>query len=166
MGWLAYQPHSWGDALVLPIPWGGGLVLPIYGEVARRAGGAGPGASAGGPARRGSAGGLPHQSRLVGEDHRLDAVAQLQLVQEMGDVRLHRGLADVEAGRDLGVGQASRDLFQYLRLTLGQAFELSGLGLGRLWTFGELLDQPLRDRRGEQGLASGDDADGADQVFG
>src|SRR5437763_14109198 len=66
MGWLAYQPHSWGGALVLPIPWGGGLVLPIYGEVAPRAGGAGRAAGAGGPPGGAGPEARPHQPRLGG----------------------------------------------------------------------------------------------------
>src|SRR5438270_241335 len=54
-----YQDSSpfMGRCLVLPISWGGGLVLPIYGEVARRAGGAAPEGQGQRRRGRGSAGG-------------------------------------------------------------------------------------------------------------
>jgi hypothetical protein len=74
-------------------------------------------------------------------------------------VRLDRRLAHDQLGGDLGVRQPARDELEDLELARGQLVEALRRLRRRRRRRGELLDQPLRDRRGEQRLALSDDAD-------
>src|SRR5713226_9162780 len=106
------------------------------------------------------------QPDLVGEDHRLHAVAEPQLVEDMGDVGLDRGFADLQLASDLRVRQASRQEADDLLLAVRERIEVGSTGADRRPMFGEFLDQALRDRWSEQGLAAGGYPDAANELLG
>jgi hypothetical protein len=80
-------------------------------------------------------------------------------------VRLHRRLADDQLLRDLRVREPSRDEAEDLELARGQLVEALGRRR-RGGGAGELLDQPLGDRRRQQRLAGGHDADARRELLG
>ena len=92
--------------------------------------------------------------------------APVQLVEQMRDVSFHCGLGDVKARRDLRIAQPKRNLAQHIALAISQPFQLFRLPRLRLGALGELLDQALGDRRREQRVARGDNADCLDEVLG
>src|ERR687892_1243828 len=105
-----------------------------------------------------------YQAGFVGEDHELGAVAGVELSHGPVDVGFRGHRADHHAVGDLVVGQALRDQGDGLAFAVGQLFQPRvGAGGERL---GDVpVDQLAGDRRCQQGVATGGDADGVQEVF-
>ena len=103
---------------------------------------------------------------LVGQHDRLDAVAEPELHEHAGDVGLDRRLGDDQLGGDLGVREAAGDELEDLELAGGELVEAGRGRAGGRAGARELLDQPAGDRRREQGVAAGHDADAVRELLG
>jgi hypothetical protein len=106
----------------------------------------------------------PDDAVLVGEDGDLHPVAQAEPGEDAGDVALDGGLAEVETSGDLGVRQALRHQPHHAEFPFAEAAGAAGGRGAGGGAAAVVLDQPLGDGRGEQGLAGGDRAHGAGQL--
>src|SRR5919107_791801 len=104
------------------------------------------------------------QAGFVGEDDELGAVAGVELGHGPVDVGLGGHRADHHAVGDLGVGQALGDQGDGLAFAVGQLLQPGdGAGGERL---GDVpVDQLAGDRRCKQGVATGGNAYGVQEVF-
>src|SRR4051794_17019393 len=100
---------------------------------------------------------------LVGEHDGLHAVAQAKLAEKVRDVRLHRSFAEVQLCRELGVALSGGKKPKHLELALRELAEADGFRRGR--TLCVILDEASGDRRGEQCVSAGDDANRVNQVL-
>src|SRR3954454_3495365 len=90
----------------------------------------------------------------------------MQLHEDARHVRLHGGLAHDQLGGDLRVRHPARDQLEDLVLARRQLVELLRRRAVDGRVRGELLDQPARDRRGQQRLALRHDVDAGNELVG
>src|SRR4051812_31163250 len=93
------------------------------------------------------------QPRLVREGDNLHPVSQVELGEDAGHVALHRRRAEEEPGGDLRVAQPAGDHVQDLQLPCAQPLRRLAQGVPPWRHVAELVDQPVGDGRGEQGVA-------------
>jgi hypothetical protein len=106
-----------------------------------------------------------YQVRLVGENDELRAIPGTELDHRPADVRASCGRADDQPGGDLVVAEAVADQSDDLSFPLGQAVETRmRLGGGTETSGAELGHHTTCDRRREQRVALGDEADGPQQL--
>jgi signal transduction histidine kinase len=106
----------------------------------------------------------PDEPALVREHDGLNAIAEAELGEDPRDVRLYRRLTEVQRFRDFGVGESARDVAQDVELAGREVRQLLRYAVAWRRAPDELLDEPPRDRRSNERLAAGDDADGVDEL--